>query len=71
MKRGKLNKCTSQHSFLSLRIYQTELLTYETINELPKDMETKATLLDGFVLNIYANYCIFMEMSRAIIHIQY
>ena len=34
-------------------------------------METVAALLDGFVLIIYTNYYILMEISMAIIHIQY
>ena len=48
-----------------------ESLTFETINDLHKYMETVATLLDGFVSIIYANYYIFMDLSIAVIHIQY
>ena len=34
-------------------------------------METVAALLEGFVSIIYVNYYILMEISRAIIRIQY
>ena len=44
-------------------------LTFETINDVDKDMETVAALLDGFVIIIYANYYILMEISWAIFHI--
>ena len=33
-----------------------EYLTFETINDLNKYVETVAALLDGFVLIIYTNY---------------
>ena len=52
-------------------IYIKPMKTFETINDLRKYMETVATLLDGFVSIIYANYYILMEISRASIHIQY
>ena len=48
-----------------------ESLTFETINDLLKNMETVAALLDGFVLIIYTNYHILMEISRVIVHIRY
>ena len=48
-----------------------EFLIFETINDLLKYIQTVAALLDGFVLIIYANYYILMEISRAIIHIHY
>ena len=54
MKRG--NSIHNSIAFKPPNIYTKESLTFETINDLNKYMQTVAVLLDGFVSIIYANY---------------
>ena len=39
-------------------------MTFETINDLNKYMETVAALLDGFVSIIYANYYLYSNGNK-------
>ena len=41
-----------------------ESLTFETINDLNKYMETVAALLNGFVSIIYANYFLYFNGNK-------
>ena len=41
-----------------------ESLTFETMNDLNKYMETVAALLDGFVPIIYANYYLYFNGNK-------
>ena len=45
-------------------MYTKESLTFETVNDLNRYMETVAALLDGFVSIIYANYYLYFNGNK-------